>query len=134
MQHEPFAAAAHNFIQLPFERGSTRHAKLLHRNHLRPLRLRGDLLDAFNALGESSGSVRQLEDHVFDLPPLLVFRLGLAYDPGKRLKAAAPQPELAIERLRRQFGNKPCRCVDGAPAAKRKTLPSQIARTPSYFS
>ena len=40
VQHQPFAAAAHHFIQLALEHGAVGDAKLLHRDQLRPLRCR----------------------------------------------------------------------------------------------
>jgi hypothetical protein len=134
MQHQPFAATAHHFIELAFEHSAVSHAKLFHRDQLRPLRFSHDLTDPLRTLRKSAGNVGQFENQIFDLAPFGVLWLGLADDTRQRIKPSARQPKFAVQGLRRQFANKPRGRIDLRPLRKRSDLPSQRARTPSNFS
>jgi hypothetical protein len=122
MQHQPFAATTHHFIELAFEHGAVSHAKLFHRDQLRPLRFIHDLTDSLRTLRKSAGSFGQFENQIFDLAPFGVLWLGLADDTRQRIKPSARQPKLAVQGLRRQFANKPRGRMDTPPAAKTQRL------------
>jgi hypothetical protein len=79
------------------------------------------------------GSFRQLENHILDLPPLCIVRLSLSHDSRKELKPPAPQPELAIERLARQFGDKPLWSADRATAPKAQRFAVPDSAHPVVF-
>ena len=137
MQHQALAAAAHDFVEQPPQCVAAPPRRLRH--GLPAAASRPAAPDRCERDARSSKRLRpagQVEDHVAHLPPGRIVRRRAPHRARQRVEAAAPEPELAVQR-RSTAGasvNHAGARNRHAAAKAQRAAPSQRARTPSSFS
>ena len=109
MQHQAFTAGAHDLVEPTLQFVAAGHRGLRHRLQLRPAQLACQAFEQPGARRERPRRDRRVEDHVADLPPFVVARPLAPHGRRQRVEAAAAQPQLAVQRRRRQALSEPWR-------------------------